>query len=280
MVKPGSAADPYWYKDAVIYELHVKAFFDANDDGIGDFRGLIAEARLPPGSGRHLHLAPAVLSRRPLRDDGYDIADYTGVHPPTARCEDFKRVPRRGPRPRPAGASPSWSSTTPPTSTPGSRPRGGRRRARPSATSTSGATRDQKYPDVPDHLHRHRDVELDLGPGGQGRTTGTGSSPTSPTSTSTTRQCSRRCFEVMRFWLDMGVDGAAARRHPLPVRARGDQLREPARDPRRSSSSIRAALDAAVPRPDAPGRGQPVARGRAARTSATATSATWPSTSR
>ena len=65
------ADDPLWYKDAIIYELHVKAFFDSNDDGIGDFRGPDREARLPPGPGRHAHLAAAVLpvaaARRRLR---------------------------------------------------------------------------------------------------------------------------------------------------------------------------------------------------------------------
>ena len=59
--RPGSASDPLWYKDAIIYELHVKAFADSNADGIGDFPGLHAEARLPAGSRRHVHLAAAVF---------------------------------------------------------------------------------------------------------------------------------------------------------------------------------------------------------------------------
>ena len=48
-----ATSDPSWYKDAIIYQLHVKAFFDADDDGIGDFRGLCAQARLPAGPRRH-----------------------------------------------------------------------------------------------------------------------------------------------------------------------------------------------------------------------------------
>ena len=43
MKQPGSAADPLWYKDAIIYELHVKAFMDSNNDGIGDFQGLLSK---------------------------------------------------------------------------------------------------------------------------------------------------------------------------------------------------------------------------------------------
>ena len=66
-----------WYKDAIIYQLHVKAFHDANDDGIGDFAGLIAAARLRPGARRHGDLADAVLplaaARRRLRHRGLPL---------------------------------------------------------------------------------------------------------------------------------------------------------------------------------------------------------------
>ena len=62
MIRPGSATDPLWYKDAVIYQLHVRAFYDSNGDGIGDFRGLTREARLHQEPRRLVHLAAAVLS--------------------------------------------------------------------------------------------------------------------------------------------------------------------------------------------------------------------------
>ena len=66
-----SPARPHWYKDAIIYEVHVRAFADSNGDGIGDFRGLTQQARLPAGPRRHRHLAAAVLpvaaARRRLR---------------------------------------------------------------------------------------------------------------------------------------------------------------------------------------------------------------------
>jgi maltose alpha-D-glucosyltransferase/alpha-amylase len=72
--------DPYWYKDAIFYELHVKAFFDSNDDGIGDFPGLIRKLDYLHDLGiTCVWLLPFYPS--PLRDDGYDIADYHGVHP-------------------------------------------------------------------------------------------------------------------------------------------------------------------------------------------------------
>ena len=53
--------NPLWYKDAIIYQLHIRAFCDANEDGIGDFRGLTEQARLPARPGRQRHLAPALL---------------------------------------------------------------------------------------------------------------------------------------------------------------------------------------------------------------------------
>ena len=56
------ASDPLWYKDAIIYELHVKTFQDSTGDGMGDFRGLIEQARLPPGAWRDRDLVAAVLS--------------------------------------------------------------------------------------------------------------------------------------------------------------------------------------------------------------------------
>ncbi len=84
MKRPGSASDPLWYKDAVIYELHVKAFYDSNNDGIGDFPGLIQKLDYLQELGvTCLWLLPFFPS--PLRDDGYDISDYRPFIPPTAR---------------------------------------------------------------------------------------------------------------------------------------------------------------------------------------------------
>ena len=79
--KPCSATDPLWYKDAIIYELHVRAFADSNDDGIGDFQGLISRLDYLQSLGvTCLWLLPFFPS--PGRDDGYDISDYVNVNPP------------------------------------------------------------------------------------------------------------------------------------------------------------------------------------------------------
>jgi maltose alpha-D-glucosyltransferase/alpha-amylase len=87
--KPGSAADPLWYKDAIIYELHVKAFMDGNNDGIGDFQGLLSKLDYVQDLGvTCLWLLPFFPS--PLRDDGYDISDYLSVHPNYGTMEDFR----------------------------------------------------------------------------------------------------------------------------------------------------------------------------------------------
>jgi maltose alpha-D-glucosyltransferase/alpha-amylase len=86
---PGLAADPLWYKDAVLYELHVRAFFDSNDDGIGDLPGLIQKLDYLQDLGvTCLWLLPFFPS--PLKDDGYDISDYLNVHPMYGTMEDFK----------------------------------------------------------------------------------------------------------------------------------------------------------------------------------------------
>ena len=82
-------SDPSWYKDAIIYELHVKAFFDSNQDGIGDFPGLIQKLDYLQNLGvTCLWLLPFYPS--PLRDDGYDISNYHGVHPGYGTRKDFR----------------------------------------------------------------------------------------------------------------------------------------------------------------------------------------------
>jgi maltose alpha-D-glucosyltransferase/alpha-amylase len=81
--------DPTWYKDAIIYQLHVKAFHDANGDGMGDFAGLTQKLDYIAGLGvTAIWLLPFYPS--PLRDDGYDIADYTRIHPDYGTLRDFR----------------------------------------------------------------------------------------------------------------------------------------------------------------------------------------------
>jgi maltose alpha-D-glucosyltransferase / alpha-amylase len=81
--------DPLWFKDAVIYELHIKAYADANGDGIGDFRGLAQHLDHVQELGVNtIWLLPFYPS--PLRDDGYDVADYEDVHPSYGTLDDFR----------------------------------------------------------------------------------------------------------------------------------------------------------------------------------------------
>ncbi|HXW55550.1 MAG TPA: maltose alpha-D-glucosyltransferase [Candidatus Cybelea sp.] len=89
--RPGSAPDPLWYKDAIIYELHVRAFKDSNGDGIGDFPGLLQRMdHLQDLGVTCLWLLPFFPS--PLKDDGYDISDYLNVHPSYGTLYDFRAV--------------------------------------------------------------------------------------------------------------------------------------------------------------------------------------------
>ena len=83
------ADDPLWYKDAIIYQLHVKAYLDANGDGIGDFQGLTQKLDYLVDLGvTTIWLLPFYPS--PLRDDGYDISDYLNVNPAYGSIRDFR----------------------------------------------------------------------------------------------------------------------------------------------------------------------------------------------
>lgn len=83
--------DPLWYKNAVFYELHVKSFYDSNNDGIGDLRGVIEKLDyLKDLDIDCIWLLPFYQS--PLRDDGYDIADYYSILPEYGTLHDFKEL--------------------------------------------------------------------------------------------------------------------------------------------------------------------------------------------
>ena len=93
---PSAAMQPTnadWYKDAVIYQLHIKAFFDSNDDGIGDLRGLTEKLDYVKDLGVNtIWLLPFYPS--PLKDDGYDVADYRNVHASYGTRADFQHLVR------------------------------------------------------------------------------------------------------------------------------------------------------------------------------------------
>ena len=91
--------DALWYKDAVIYQLNVKSFLDSNDDGIGDFPGLTSKLGYIRDLGVNtIWLMPFYPS--PLKDDGYDIADYKNIHPAVRDARRFSRHAARGAPPR------------------------------------------------------------------------------------------------------------------------------------------------------------------------------------
>ncbi|HSP33413.1 MAG TPA: maltose alpha-D-glucosyltransferase, partial [Thermoanaerobaculia bacterium] len=81
--------DSLWYKDAVIYQVHIKSYRDSNGDGFGDFKGLIEKLDYIETLGANcIWLLPFYPS--PLRDDGYDIASYESIHPTYGTVEDFQ----------------------------------------------------------------------------------------------------------------------------------------------------------------------------------------------
>ena len=90
-VSTPEAADPLWYKDAVIYQLHLKSFFDANGDGVGDIAGLMQKLDYIAELGvTAIWMLPFYPS--PRRDDGYDIAEYRGVHPEYGTLDDVRKL--------------------------------------------------------------------------------------------------------------------------------------------------------------------------------------------
>ncbi|MDP3937292.1 MAG: alpha-amylase family glycosyl hydrolase, partial [Deltaproteobacteria bacterium] len=95
---PGtSAKNSLWYKNAIIYQLHVRSFHDSDGDGVGNFRGLTAKLDYLQDLGvTVVWLLPFYPS--PLRDDGYDIADYTDVHPDYGTLQDFRHFLREAHR--------------------------------------------------------------------------------------------------------------------------------------------------------------------------------------
>ncbi|WPB58432.1 maltose alpha-D-glucosyltransferase [Xylophilus sp. GOD-11R] len=83
--------DPQWYRDAVIYQLNVKAFFDSNNDGVGDFKGVTSKLDYVKDLGVNtIWLMPFYPS--PLRDDGYDISEYEDVNPQYGTLDDFREM--------------------------------------------------------------------------------------------------------------------------------------------------------------------------------------------
>jgi maltose alpha-D-glucosyltransferase/alpha-amylase len=97
IVKPVAEHDPLWFRDAILYQIHVRSFFDSNDDGIGDFPGLTDKLDYIQNLGvTAIWLLPFFVS--PLRDDGYDTADYTRINPVYGTLRDFETFLREAHR--------------------------------------------------------------------------------------------------------------------------------------------------------------------------------------
>ncbi len=194
----------------------------------------------------------------PLKDDGYDIADYRTINPAYGTLRDVKRLiheaHRRGLKVitelviNHTSDQHPWFQRA--------------RRAKPGSKLPRLLCLERHRPEVhrhPDHLSRHREVELDLGPRGQGLFL---ASLLQPPARPELRQPARDAGGALHPQLLAG-DGdrrAQARRHPLSGRARGHQLREPARDARRPEAHP-GRDRRQLPGPDAAGGGQPVAGG-------------------
>ena len=137
--KQKMANSELWYKNDIFYELYVRAFRDSNGDGWGDLKGVAEKLDYLSYLGVDtIWLLP--ISPSPLRDDGYDVSDYCGIHRMYGNMQDFQELLRRRISARSRFWS-SWCQTTPPTSTPGSRPRETRitRSTKNTVIITSGA---------------------------------------------------------------------------------------------------------------------------------------------
>jgi maltose alpha-D-glucosyltransferase / alpha-amylase len=193
-----------WYKDAIIFQLHIKAFFDSNGDGVGDFRGLTEKLDYIKDLGVNtIWLLPFYPS--PLRDDGYDVADYRNVHPFYGTRADFQHFVREAHRHELRVITElivNHTSDQHPWFQAARRaPKGSRKRnyyvwsddpARYSATRiifTDTEKSNWAWDDVAKAFYWHRffshqpDLNFD------------------------NPQVLKAIFRVMRFWLDMGVDG-------------------------------------------------------------------------
>ena len=220
-------AEPLWFKTAVFYEIHIRGFYDANGDGSGDFRGLTEKLDYLQWLGVDcIWLLPFYKS--PLRDGGYDISDYFTIHPDYGVVEDVRdfieQSHQRGIRVIADLVMNHTSSEHPWFQESRSQP------GQPQARLVRVVRHRPPVRGRADHLHRHRDVELDLGRAGRRVLL-------APLLLAPARPELRQPRGPGR-----DARGAAllarprprrlpARRGAVPVRARGHDLREPARDP-------------------------------------------------
>ena len=270
------ASDPLWYKDAVIYELHIKAFCDGDGDGIGDFAGLISKLDHVRDLGVNtIWLLPFYPS--PFRDDGYDVADFLSVHPAYGAVADVARLVKeahaRGLRVITELVVNHTSDQHPWFQAARRAPRGSAERdfyvwtddaqqyAGTRIIFTDTETSNWTWDEVAGQYFWHRffshqpDLNFD------------------------NPAVREAVFGIMEFWLDQGVDGFRLDAIPYLDRTRRHRQREPARDPRGHQGTAPPArcqvqrTSCCWPRPTCGPK-------TCANISATTTNATWPTTSR
>ena len=267
--------DPLWFKKAVFYEIHLRGFYDGNDDGSGDFRGLAEKLDYLQWLGVDcLWLLPAFPS--PLRDGGYDIADFFGIHPDYGNIEDFTyfvdQAHQRGMRViadlvmNHTSADHPWFQE--------------------SRTDPSGPYGDwYVWGDDDTRWSEARIIFIDTEPSNwtwdpvRGQYYWHRFFSHQPDLNYDNPEVQEQMLNVLRFWLDLGLGRVPARRGAVPLRARRHERREPPGDAcvpaaRAQPRSTRATRIASC----SPRRisGRPMS----CSTSATATSATWRSISR
>jgi maltose alpha-D-glucosyltransferase/alpha-amylase len=271
-----AATDPLWYKDAIIYQLHVKSFCDSNNDGIGDFPGLISKLDYIADLGvTAIWLLPFYPS--PRLDDGYDISDYRAVHPEYGTMADFKRfvaaAHARGIRVitelviNHTSDQHPWFQRA--------------RKAKPGSAARNyyvWSDTDQKYSRDAHHLSRYRALELDLG-SGRGAYFWHRFYSHQPDLNFDNPRVLEAVISVMRYWLDMGVDGLRLDAVPYLIEREGTN-NENLPETHQILKRIRARARCVVSRPDAARPRQTSGRRTPRITSARATNATWRSTSR
>ncbi len=233
--------DALWYKDAVIYQLNVKSFFDSNDDGIGDFKGLTSKLEYIRDLGVNtIWLMPFYPS--PLKDDGYDISDYQNVHPQFGTLDDFRAMLHEAHR---LGLKVITELIINHTSDQHPWFQAARARAgglRRSAISTSGAT-----------PTRNTSTRASFSPTPKPRT-GPGTRMAKayywhrffshqPDLNFDNPQVLEAVLQTMRFWLDMGVDGFRLDAIPYLVEREGTN-NENLRETHAVIKQLRAAIDA------------------------------------
>ena len=268
-------AEPLWFKRAVFYEIHIRGFFDANGDGSGDFRGLTEKLDYLQWLGIDcIWLLPFYHS--PLRDGGYDISDFTDVHPDYGTVDDVHELIDAAHARRIrviADLVMNHTSSDHPW-------------FQESRSSPDSPKRDwYVWSDTDERYQDARIIFIDT------ETSNWTWDPVAgayywhrffshqPDLNYDNPEVQEAMLDVLRFWLDLGLDGFRLDAVPYLFEREGTNC-ENLPETHAYLKRVRTRGRRELPRPRAARRGQPVAGRRRRSTSATATSARWRSTSR